>query len=38
MRKMIFILVFFVSNSIFAQIEIDWLKLRDVYYKSEYRE
>ena len=35
---MIFILVFFVSNSIFAQIEIDWLKLRDVYYKSEYRE
>ncbi len=38
MRKIIFILVFFVSNSIFSQIEIDWLKLRDVYYKSEYRE
>ena len=38
MRKLIFILVFFISNSVFSQIEIDWLKLRDVYYKSEYKE
>jgi len=38
MRKLIYILALFVTNSIFSQIEIDWLKLRDVYYKSEYRE
>jgi len=38
MRKLIFILVFFISNNVFSQIEIDWLKLRDVYYKSEYKE
>ena len=31
-------MIFFASNSIFSQIEIDWLKLRDVYYESEYRE
>lgn len=38
MHKFIYILVFFIYNSMFSQIEIDWLKLRDVYYKSEYRE
>ena len=38
MNKMIYIVTFFISNSIFSQVEIDWLKLRDVYYKSEYRE
>ena len=38
MRKLIYILALFITNSIFSQIEIDWLKLRDVYYKSEYRE
>ena len=27
-----------ISNNLFSQTEIDWLKLRDVYYKSEYRE
>ena len=27
-----------ISNSIFSQVEIDWLKLRDVYYESEYNE
>ena len=38
MNKLIYIVTFFISNSIFSQVEIDWLKLRDVYYKSEYRE
>ena len=27
-----------ISNSIYSQVEIDWLKLRDVYYESEYNE
>ena len=31
-------MVFFISTSLFSQVEIDWLKLRDVYYKSEYAE
>ena len=38
MNKLIYILVIFISNNLFSQTEIDWLKLRDVYYKSEYRE
>ena len=38
MNKLIYILVLFISNNLFSQTEIDWLKLRDVYYKSEYRE
>ena len=38
MNKLIYILIFFISNNLFSQIEIDWFKLRDVYYKSEYRE
>jgi len=38
MRKLTFIIVFFISTSLFSQVEIDWLKLRDVYYKSEYAE
>ena len=38
MNKLIYILVFFISNNLISQIEIDWFKLRDVYYKSEYRE
>ena len=38
MNKLIYILVLFISNKLFSQTEIDWLKLRDVYYKSEYRE
>ena len=38
MNKVIYILVLFISNNLFSQTEIDWLKLRDVYYKSEYRE
>lgn len=38
MRKLTFIIVFFISSSLFSQVEIDWLKLRDVYYKSEYAE
>ena len=36
MNKLIYILVLFISNNLFSQTEIDWLKLRDVYYKSEY--
>ena len=27
-----------ITNSIYSQVEIDWLKLRDVYYESEYNE
>ena len=38
MNKFTLIIFFLISNSIFSQVEIDWLKLRDVYYKSEYRE
>ena len=38
MNKLIYILIFFISNNLFSQIEIDWFKLRDVYYKSEYNE
>ena len=38
MNKLIYILVLFISSNLFSQTEIDWLKLRDVYYKSEYRE
>ena len=38
MNKLIYIIVLFISNNLISQTEIDWLKLRDVYYKSEYRE
>jgi len=38
MRKLTFIITFFISSNLFCQVEIDWLKLRDVYYKSEYAE
>jgi len=38
MNKFITIIFFLISNSIFSQVEIDWLKLRDVYYESEYNE
>ena len=38
MRKLTFIIVFCISTNLFSQVEIDWLKLRDVYYKSEYAE
>ena len=38
MNKLIYIIIFFLSNSMSSQTEIDWLKLRDVYYKSEYKE
>jgi hypothetical protein len=38
MNKFIFVILFFISNNIFSQTEIDWLKLRDVYYKLETRE
>lgn len=38
MNKFIYLILFFISNSIFSQTEIDWLKLRDVYYKLETRE
>ena len=38
MNKIIFFLAFFISNDVLSQIEIDWFKLRDVYYKSEYKE
>ena len=38
MNKLIYVLVLFISNNLISQTEIDWLKLRDVYYKSEYRE
>ena len=38
MNKIIFFLAFFITNDALSQIEIDWFKLRDVYYKSEYKE
>ena len=38
MNKITLIIFFLISNSIFSQVEIDWLKLRDVYYESEYNE
>ena len=38
MNKFIYLILFFITNSIFSQTEIDWLKLRDVYYKLETRE
>jgi len=38
MNKFICVIILFISNNIFSQIEIDWLMLRDVYYKSEYKD
>ena len=38
MHKLTFIIILFISSSLYSQVEIDWLKLRDVYYKSEYAE
>jgi hypothetical protein len=38
MNKFICIIILFISNNIFSQTEIDWLMLRDVYYKSEYKD
>ena len=38
MNKFTLIIFFLISNSIYSQVEIDWLKLRDVYYESEYNE
>ena len=38
MNKFIYIIILFISNNIFSQTEIDWLMLRDVYYKSEYKD
>ena len=38
MNKFIYLILFFITNSIFSQTEIDWLKLRDFYYKLETRE
>ena len=38
MNKIIFFLAFFITNDALSQIDIDWFKLRDVYYKSEYKE
>ena len=38
MNKFTLIIFFLICNSIFSQVEIDWLKLRDVYYESEYNE
>lgn len=37
MNKLFYIIIFLISNSLFSQIEIDWLKLRYVYYESEYK-
>lgn len=36
MNKFFYIIILLISNSLFSQIEIDWLKLRYVYYESEY--
>ena len=38
MNKFIYIIILFISNNIFSQTEINWLMLRDVYYKSEYKD
>jgi hypothetical protein len=38
MNKFIYVIILFISNNIFSQTEIDWLMLRDVYYKSEYKD
>ena len=38
MNKFIYVIILFISNNIFSQNEIDWLMLRDVYYKSEYKD
>ena len=38
MNKSFYIIIFFISNSMFSQIEIDWLLLRNVYYQTEYNE
>ena len=38
MNKFLVILFIFFSSDLISQIDIDWIKLRDVYYKSEYRE
>jgi hypothetical protein len=38
MNKLIYVIILFISNNIFSQTEIDWLMLRDVYYKSEYKD
>ena len=38
MNKFIYVIFLFISNNIFSQTEIDWLMLRDVYYKSEYKD
>ena len=36
MNKFFYIIILLISHSLFSQIEIDWLKLRYVYYESEY--
>ena len=38
MNKFIYVIILFISNNIFSQTEIDWLMLRDVYYKPEYKD
>jgi len=38
MNKFIYLIFFFISNSMFSQYEINWLQLRDVFYKLETRE
>ena len=38
MNKLIISFFILFSSSLISQIDIDWIKLRDVYYKSEYRE
>ena len=38
MNKFLVLLFIFLSSDLISQIDIDWIKLRDVYYKSEYRE
>ena len=38
MNKFIYVIILFISNNIFSKTEIDWLMLRDVYYKSEYKD
>ena len=38
MNKLLYIIIFLFSSNMFSQIDIDWLKLRNVYYMSEFRE
>jgi len=38
MNKLLYIIIFLLSSNMFSQIDIDWLKLRNVYYMSEFRE